>query len=307
MNLNLRVHSQYHSGERKAQQLAGEQDIADAREGMMRSSIPRQVFDWLTKQTFLAIATLDTADHLWATFVPGKPGFLQADANGTHLWVERTMPPTVLSNLKGGGNVGLLAIDLISRQRMRINGIATALPTGLHISVQEAFFNCPKYITRRTTLTSIADNESTKHEGAYLLAEHLQLLSETDLLFLATTHPERGLDVSHRGGDPGFVQLLPDGRIRIPDYTGNSLFNSLGNLLIDPRIALAIPNLRTGTILQITGTATIQWHDRNEADSTGGTHRFVDIAPIAWRTEEGGPISKGISELSPFNPHLAVS
>ncbi len=297
------MHSQYHSGERKAQQLAGEQDIADSREGMMRSSIPRQVFDWLKEQTLLAIATLDAANHLWATVIPGKPGFLQPDANGSHLWVERAMPPTVLSNLKGGGNIGLLAIDLISRQRMRINGTATTLPSGLHVSVQEAFFNCPKYITRRMALPSSADSEPTKHEGTHLLAEHLQLLSETDLLFLATTHPDRGLDVSHRGGDPGFVQLLPDGRIRLPDYPGNSLFNSLGNLLIDPRIALAIPNLRTGAILQITGTATIQWHDRDEDDSTGGTHRFIDIMPTAWRTEEGGPISKGASELSPFNPH----
>jgi predicted pyridoxine 5'-phosphate oxidase superfamily flavin-nucleotide-binding protein len=301
------VHSQYHSGERKAQQLAGEQDIADSREGMMRSSIPRQVFDWLTEQTLLAIATMDATEHLWATVVPGRPGFLHADANGTHLWVDRIMPPSVLSNLKSGGNIGLLAIDLISRQRMRINGNATALPAGLHVSVQEAFFNCPKYITRRVALPSTAQNEFTKQEGDHLLAEHLQLLNETDLLFLATTHPDRGLDVSHRGGDPGFVQLLPDGRIRLPDYPGNSLFNSLGNLLIDSRIALAIPNLRTGTILQVTGTATIQWHDRDEDNSTGGTHRFVDITPIAWRIEAGGPVSKGALELSPFNPHSTAA
>lgn len=301
------MQSQYHSGEREAQRLAGEQEIADSREGMVRPAIPRQVFDWLTAQTLLAVATLDAAGRLWATVVPGKPGFLQADANGTHLWVDRTMPTTVLANVKSNGSIGLLAIDLTSRQRMRINGTATALPSGLHISVQEAFFNCPKYITRRTALPSATHIEPAQQEGVQLLAEHLQLLSETDLLFLATVHPERGLDVSHRGGDPGFVQLLPDGRIRIPDYPGNSLFNSLGNLLIDSRIALAVPNLRTGTILQITGLATIQWHDRDEEDSTGGTHRFVDIEPVAWHMEDGGPVTQGVSELSPFNPHPTLA
>jgi uncharacterized protein len=301
------MQSQYHSGEREAQRLAGEQDIADAREGMVRPAIPRQVFDWLTEQTLLAIATMGAEGHLWTTVIPGKAGFLHADANGSHLWIDRAMPTSVLTNLKGDGRVGLLAIDLVSRQRMRINGTATALPSGLHVSVQEAFFNCPKYITRRVAQPSDPSNAPAQHNGDHLLAEHLQLLSETDVLFLATTHPDRGLDVSHRGGDPGFVQLLPDGRIRLPDYPGNSLFNSLGNLLIDPRIALAIPNLLTGTILQITGSATIQWHDRDEEDSTGGTHRFVDIVPTAWRMEEGGPISIGVSELSPFNPHHAVA
>lgn len=274
---------------------------------MVRPTIPRQVFEWLREQTLLAIATTDSAGHLWATVIPGKPGFLQPDPNGTHLWIERTMPPAVLANLKNSGNIGLLAIDLNSRQRMRINGTATALPAGLHVSVQEAFFNCPKYITRRTALPSAITSETGERDGSQLLAKHLRLLSETDVLFLATTHPERGLDVSHRGGDPGFVQLLPDGRIRLPDYTGNSLFNSLGNILIDPRIAIAIPNLRTGTILEITGTATIEWNDHDENDSTGGTHRFVDIVPVAWRTEEGGPVSRGASELSPFNPHPAAA
>lgn len=301
------MQSQYHSGEREAQRLAGDQDIADSREGMVRPAIPRQVFDWLTEQSLLAIATRDAKGHLWTTVVPAKPGFLHADANGSHLWIDRTMPSSVLANLKGDNHVGLLAIDLVSRQRMRINGTATALPSGLHVSVQETFFNCPKYITRRVAQPSDTSSAPTQHDGDHLLAEHLQLLSETDVLFLATTHPERGLDVSHRGGDPGFVQLLPDGRIRIPDYAGNSLFNSLGNLLVDPRIALAIPNLKTGTILEITGTATIEWHDRDEDDSTGGTHRFVDITPTAWRTEKGGPVSKGIAELSPFNPHSTAA
>jgi hypothetical protein len=295
--------SQYHSGEREAQCLAGEQDIANARDGMMQPTIPAAAFRWLTAQTLLAAATLDSLERPWATVVTGKPGFLQADSDGTGLWIDRTMPAAVLLDLKQHGSIGLLAIDLASRQRMRVNGVATAMPSGLHVTVAESFFNCPKYITRRIALPSAQSTPAEHGEGTALRAEHFQLLSETDVLFLATTHPDRGLDVSHRGGDPGFVQLLPDGRLRIPDYVGNSLFNSLGNLLADPHIGLAIPNLRTGSILQITGTATIAWHDEDSTNSTGGTHRFVDIAPTAWRIEDGGPIAGATAETSPFNPH----
>ena len=292
--------TQYHSGEREAQRLAGEQDIADQREGMVLPAIPPRVYGWLGAQTLIAIATLNATGRPWAYIVPVKAGALKAD--GTGLWIDHTIPASILTDLKTNTRIGLLAIDLVSRQRMRINGTATAVPSGLHVAVQEAFFNCPKYITRRTALPSTGADAIAQNEGAALRAEHLQLLSETDVLFLATTHPDRGLDVSHRGGDPGFVQLLPDGRIRIPDYPGNSLFNSLGNLLVDNRIALAIPNLRTGTILQITGTATIQWHHEDGEDTTGGTRRVVDIMPEAWRTDSGGPTAGATAELSPFNP-----
>ena len=296
------MESQYHSGEREAQRLAGEQHIADDREGMMRHSIHPGAFQWLHAQSLLAIATRDDEGHPWATVLTGKPGFLQADDKGASLWIDRTMPSAVLRDLRQNANIGLLAIDLVSRQRMRVNGTATAVPSGLHITVAESFFNCPKYISRRVALPS-ADAAASANEGTELRSEHLQLLSETDVLFLATTHPERGLDISHRGGDPGFVQLQPDGRIRIPDYTGNSLFNSLGNILVDPHIGIAIPNLRTGNILQITGTATIAWHDEDPTDSTGGTHRFVDITVTAWRMTNGGPIAAAAVERSPFNPH----
>ena len=298
--------SQYHSGEIEAQRLAGEQDIAEDREGMMQPRIASAATRWLTAQSLLAIATLDEQQRPWATLLSGKPGFLHADNGGAGLWIDHAIPASVQGNLKARPAIGLLAIDLSSRQRMRVNGTAHFIPSGLYITVAESFFNCPKYITRRFTLpTAAAEHPNGRSEGSELLAEHLQLLHETDVLFLATTHPERGLDVSHRGGDSGFVQLLPDGRLRIPDYPGNSLFNSLGNLLVDDRIGLAVPNLRTGEILQITGHATVAWHDDDPTRSSGGTHRFVTIAPEYWRIATGGPTASTSAEPSPFNPHSA--
>lgn len=299
--------SQYHSGEREAQRLAGEQEVAESREGMMQPAIPRQVYRWLAAQTFLAVATADAAGRPWASLVAGAAGFLEADGDGTGLSIRHDLPASALSQLQNDKRVGLLAIDLVSRQRMRINGTADLLPGGLHVQVQEAFFNCPKYITRRVAHPGAAAVVDNTFEGTSLLPAHMDLLRAADVLFLATVHPERGLDVSHRGGDPGFLQMLPDGRIRMPDYPGNSLFNSLGNLLIDPRMAIATPDLRTGNVLQIAGRATVEWHGRDDDDSTGGTHRFVLITPETWRLEAGGPTAGATAELSPFNPHPARS
>jgi predicted pyridoxine 5'-phosphate oxidase superfamily flavin-nucleotide-binding protein len=297
------MQSQYHSGEREAQRLAGEQDIADAREGMMQPRIAVPAVRWLSAQTLLAIATRDPEDRPWASVLTGRPGFLHAEDSGAGLWIDQKIPGSICSDLKRNSAIGLLAIDLATRQRMRVNGKAHTLPSGLYVTVQESFFNCPKYITRRLALPSDAAASAGQQNGADLRAEHLQLLHETDVLFMATAHPERGLDVSHRGGDAGFVQLLPDGTLRIPDYPGNSLFNSLGNLLVDPRVGIAVPNLRTGEVLEITGRATIAWRDADPADSTGGTHRFIDITPEAWRMAPGGPTASHTAEPSPYNPH----
>jgi predicted pyridoxine 5'-phosphate oxidase superfamily flavin-nucleotide-binding protein len=296
--------SQYHSGELEAQRLAGEEQIAEAREGMMQPRIASAATRWLQAQSLLAIATRDEDGRPWASLLAATPGFLHADTGGEGLWVDHAISTQVRDNLKIDTAIGLLAIDLGTRQRMRVNGSAHIIPSGIYVTVTESFFNCPKYITRRTALpTSESEQAKGRDQGNELLADHLQLLHETDVLFFATTHPERGLDVSHRGGDPGFVQLLPDGRIRIPDYTGNSLFNSLGNVLVDPHVGLAIPNLRTGAVLQIAGHATIAWHDEDPTQSTGGTHRFVDITPQGWRIERGGPAAGAAAEPSPFNPH----
>lgn len=293
---------QYHSGEREAQRLAGERDIADSREGMVQSSIAKQVFRWLSAQSLLAVATVDPRGQLWASVLAGVPGFLDADDDGKGLSIRHAFPPATQKNVRSYGRIGLLAIDLGSRQRMRINGTAELRAEGIHVHVDEAFFNCPKYITRRAAHPASDVASGGTVNGRLLLPEHLELLRATDVLFLATMHPDRGLDVSHRGGDPGFLRILPDGRIRMPDYSGNSLFNSLGNLLIDPRISIAVPDLQTGRVLQITGRATIEWHGADEENSTGGTHRFIDIAVEGWCVEAGGPTAGSMAEVSPFNP-----
>ena len=51
--------------------------------------------------------------------------------------------------------------------------------------------------------------------------------SVLDTLFLTTRHPDRGVDVSHRGGRPGFAEWLDDRTLRLPDYPGNGLFQYL--------------------------------------------------------------------------------
>ena len=95
-------------------------------------------------------------------------------------------------------------------------------------------------------------------------SEARALIAACDTFFVASrSRPEvgaeGGLDMSHRGGRPGFVGVHGD-TLAIPDFRGNRFYNTLGNLLGDPRAGLIFIDFASGDILQLQGTVTIDWH-----------------------------------------------
>jgi predicted pyridoxine 5'-phosphate oxidase superfamily flavin-nucleotide-binding protein len=291
----------YHEGERTAQRLAGEETIAQRREGMVQPRLSPMFAAFLQEQTLLALATVDREGQPWAALLTGAPGFALASPDGAFVKVEASISAFIADQIVTHPQIGLLAIDPATRLRVRINGSASYALGALRIQVRECFGNCPKYIAARNVESS-SDPVRDIDSGSALTSAHLDLLRRTDVFFLATNHAERGPDVSHRGGDPGFIHIAADGALHIPDYPGNSLFNSLGNLILDPRAGIAVPNLSTGEVLQITGTIDINWQDTAANTRTGGTHRTLRFTPHAWHLATGGPRSSSTAEPSPFNP-----
>jgi predicted pyridoxine 5'-phosphate oxidase superfamily flavin-nucleotide-binding protein len=104
-----------------------------------------------------------------------------------------------------------------------------------------------------------------------------RLIERADTFFLGTTHPTAGGDGSHRGGSAGFVRVDQD-RLYWADYPGNNLFNSLGNLAVDPTAALVFVDFSSGTTLQLSGTAAVTWRDEKSSDEHD-TGRWVTFTP----------------------------
>jgi hypothetical protein len=103
----------------------------------------------------------------------------------------------------------------------------------------------------------------------------MALIEAADTFFIGTTHPTRGADASHRGGPTGFVRANP-GEVWWADYRGNNMFNTLGNLAVDPTAALLFPDFATGRTLQLSGTAATEWTTRAAAGGDDhGTGRVV--------------------------------
>ena len=279
--------SVFHEGELAVQQLAGVRAEADRLSGMLAPPHLGGAARFLGERTFAALTGRDAEGRLWTSPLVGPPGFLDAEA--TTLRVRALPSPgDPLHDLPVGQAVGLIVMDYARRRRIRVNGVLVERGAGgLRVDVEQAFGNCPKYIRPRQLA---ADAPQADHgaatRGATLSATQRELLVSTETFFLGTTHPERGVDTSHRGGPAGFVRV-EDGALWWPDYPGNNMFTSFGNLAVDDTAAVLVPDFGTGTSLLLSGRATVEWVQPGSAGDDGGTGRRVrfTVQQVA-----GGPL-----------------
>ncbi|CAI7979900.1 Pyridoxamine 5'-phosphate oxidase-related FMN-binding [Frankia sp. Hr75.2] len=279
----------FHDGELAVQQRAGVARDAARLAGMLGPTRLRPGSTaFLAGLRLAALTARDRAGTLWISVLTGPPGFL--DGAGELLRIRAApVPGDPLSDLGADQPVGIVAIDPQARRRMRVNGtLISARPGSLVVEVGEAYGNCPQYIQERTIGTG--PTRRTEHP-APLVGDRLdesatRIVRAADTFFLGTIHPERGADASHRGGPAGFVQVA-GGDLAWPDYPGNNMFNSLGNLQVDDTAALAFVDFGTGDTVQLSGRAHVEWADPGPADDDGGTGRRVVFT--VSRVVSGGP------------------
>jgi predicted pyridoxine 5'-phosphate oxidase superfamily flavin-nucleotide-binding protein len=289
------IESPFHAGERAAQARAG----AAPRTIAIRDCMPEQHRSFFAALPFVLAATADA--HGWpiATMLTGPPGFIASpDPQTLRIAAVPDHNDPAGQWFKAGAAIGLLGIDLATRRRNRANGtIAVTTDTALVIAIKQTFGNCPQYIHVRSVQSVCADARPPE------LMDHLDpdaraAIAATDTLFVATSGGAAGVDVSHRGGKPGFVRVNGD-TLTIPDFAGNRYFNTLGNLLVDPRAALLIPDFATGDILHVQGHTEIVWNVP-EAERLAGAERMWRLHVVrAWRRRDALPLRWTLRMLSP--------
>lgn len=299
----------FHPGERAVQLRAGEAAIAERNSAMIAASILGGARPFIQKQFMVVLASNDAEGRAWSSVVYGTPGFVYA-ADDTHIAIDvpaarRDGADPFWTNVGANPAVGMLFIDLGTRRRYRINGVVVGNDdAGLVVNVREAFPNCPKYIQRRQLVKLDADGASDGVATGRSLGGSVEaLLRAADTVFLASAHAETGADASHRGGPRGFVQVTGTQTIRMPDYHGNSMFNTLGNLALDARVGLAVPDFENGQLLHLSGRARLLWGQDDPHGYTGGTGRFLDIDVERWILRRvAARLEWDYLEASPFNP-----
>ena len=283
--------SPWHAGEIRLQQILGvDARMEEVGRKVLRDHLIEQHRLFYPQLPFVVLGSVDPDGRPWATLRANKPGFLFAtDIYHLAVTLPRDGNDPADAGMEDGDAIGLLGIELHTRRRNRLNGtISRTNETSFDITVGHSFGNCPKYITPR-------DLDIYRHSapaGAIITrGEHdlsndaRALIARSDTFFIASyiDHDDqrRDVDVSHRGGNPGFVHIEDDGTLIIPDYAGNRFFNTLGNLLINPRAGLVFVDFTNGDMLQITGNAEIIMGGAMLANYDGA-ERLVAFRPSQW-------------------------
>ncbi|PRY39055.1 pyridoxamine 5'-phosphate oxidase family protein [Umezawaea tangerina] len=290
----------FHPGELEAQRVAGTSEQAERVRPIISDAIPRGASDFLARQRMLVLGARDREGRPWATALVGPQGFLSAPDPRT-LRADATAVPTdpLADVLRDGADVGTLAIDLVGRKRLRVNGRWRPTALGGEVEVHQAFGNCPKYIQARAMTGEPAGSHPVARRGDRLDTRQSVLVSTADTFFIATS-ADVGADVSHRGGNPGFVEVVSPIELSWPDYAGNAMMMTAGNLGVNPLAGLLFPDWESGATLQLTGTAEVRRATGRRNGPANGQETVFHVTEAVW-TENAFPSAWTAPVYSRFN------
>ncbi|GHD43081.1 pyridoxamine 5'-phosphate oxidase family protein [Streptomyces galbus] len=292
----------YHEGSRAVQDRAGVRDLADHVGRAVGDGIKPVAAAFLELQPLLVLGAAAPDDgRVWASPLVGRPGFVRATGPRQMSVTGRLRPgdPLARALATDGTPVATIALDPRTRRRMRLNGELRTTEAGFAVTAQRVFANCPKYIQRRESYELLPGRAAgAPRHGHELTDAQRAFVASADTFFLATVHDGRA-EVSHRGGLPGFVRTGSARELTWPDYAGNAMFLTLGNLAVDPRAGLLFLDWTTGTTLQVTG----EGQTRFTAD---GERRVRFTVSEVIETPGAVPLRWSPPEPSPANPPVTT-
>lgn len=292
-----------HAGETAVQRRLGV-PLAQWGSARVGADIPPVAADFLAEQSMAVIGARDDGGAMWATLLTGTPGFLRVEGPATI--VSNSVPhefDPLAAAFEQQREVGMLAIDLATRRRMRVNGHAVREGDTLVIRPDQVYANCPKYIQAREAVGDASEpHQPRRSSGVALTDRQRQFIAEADTFFVATQADPMGADVSHRGGNPGFVTVTAPQSLSWPEYAGNKMYMTLGNLVLDARAGLLFVDWESGDALHLTGRATVDWSARRAATQAGAQQTVDFVVEQVVQIEQETALQWSFGGYSKFNP-----
>ncbi|MFS2003520.1 pyridoxamine 5'-phosphate oxidase family protein [Duganella sp. CT11-25] len=276
--------SPFHADELAIQQRVGVREQMAGAAAFIRDFMPDQHRQFFEELPFFFIGALDAAGQPWATMLTSYPGFIAApDAHTLDIDGGMLAGDPLQGQLRVGDYIGGLGLAPTTRRRNRVNGvIAAAGEDGIRVDVTQSFGNCPQYIQHRqhSAVPDAATRKVQVVRGTTLSAQDRELIARADTFFIASANLDadagkgRGVDVSHRGGRPGFVRIDDERTLTSPEFVGNFFFNTMGNLLGHPRAGLLFIDFERGDMLHLAVEGEIIW-DGPQVQAFAGAERLL--------------------------------
>lgn len=300
-------HGSFHGGEVAAQTKAGVAErMAELGPRFIRPFLPEQHRAFYEQLPFVVVAARDTSGRPWVSLLSGMPGFITSpDPKSLGIAATFATDDALAGAMQRDADVGFLGIEFATRRRNRINGrVADGEGSTVVVAVDQTFGNCPQYIREREWMPASPGTPTARRSNS-LTTSQIAWVRSAETFFVGTGHRGAGdssafgMDASHRGGSAGFVSATPEA-ISWPEYSGNNHFNTIGNLLLAPAIGLLFVDFETGRLLQLTGTATVEW---GAESSLGAPNESVGMGHSVG---PGRRISVQIDEVVELDNALAI-
>jgi len=335
----------YHEGELEVQDRAGVLEQSQRIGNMMiKDHMPDQHRNFFSQLPMVFIGAADKQNDVWASVLFGEPGFIHSPDESQLIINQQLNQLEPLANqLQLGDDIGLLGLELETRRRNRSNMIlAENNDQQMVLSVKQCFGNCPKYIQRRERIKVEHTEAPESIKFTNINSELREFITQADSFYIASrsatnnsnddnidvnndnstpedniddstdnnikqrTPNNSGVDVSHRGGIPGFIKFNDAGELLIPDYAGNNLYNTLGNITKNPNVGLLFIDYDNSHLIMLTGEAHIVWAedetlpfskvDRMTRFRLKHGYHIKHSVPFRWSLQDYSPFVKTYEE-----------
>lgn len=249
----------FHEGEYHIQEIRGVRSDSDSLSSMIKKNLPIIAIDFLKNLNFSVISFSTNQKNIFSSLVYDINSFIEIK-NDNEIVISLNKRTYIPKNFFKENliNIGFIGLDFKRAMRIRINGKGKIKDNKLFITIDEVYSNCPKHIYRRILQGEIkASKRSEITEYKEINKEFKNIISNANTFFLASSHKEKGLDISHKGGKRGFVTVLSSTKVEFEDVIGNNLFNSLGNIYTNPYISMIFINFEENRTYHIKGIAKI--------------------------------------------------
>jgi len=301
----------FNSGEIELQKRVGSRVMSDRIARSITKEIIPGAIAFIENQPMMIVTSNDERDNLWVSPLMGSAGFVKVtDSTSVSLDMSRlqsTDSDIFFQNIQQHSSIGGLFIELGSRRRFKLNGQASFQDNKVRINVEEAMPNCPKYIQRRIIHSTDKQQEGKGEiiSGSTLDDRSRKLIRETDTIFVGSEGKDGHMDNNHRGGNPSFIEIIEPQTLKIPDYLGNNLFSTLGNIMETGKAGILIFDFANSAILQLSGKAEVFAEQFKEIKSptNAKTGRFWLFHVTEWKyTTQHHNFSWEFLDASAVNP-----